>query len=78
MVTASGKTKRSRGKGKATAEGSVKSAGREKTVDRERQATAYVPDDEDEEDEGGEDMVEDGEAVDKIAEKKKLEYARKY
>lgn len=78
VVTATGKAKRGRGKGKKKlAEGSVKSAGREKTVDGGRGATAEAADEEDDDDDGADGMIDDGEAVDKLAEKKKLEYEKK-
>ena len=68
-----GTTKRGRGKGKKKkAEGSVKSLGREKPVDGAARGGSEVPDDEDDEDEGAEGMVDDGEVVDEAAEREKL------
>ena len=77
VVTASGKTKGPRKRRKVTTERSVKSSGREKTVEQDKEGTVDPPDDEDEDDEGGDELADDGEAVDKIAEKKKLEYAHR-
>lgn len=70
-VANAGATKRMRGKGKKKPEGSVKSGTREKTVEGAREGTGEAPDDEDEEDEGGEGMVDDGEPDDREAEVKK-------
>ncbi len=72
MVTA-GTTKRGRRKGKAKqVEGSVKSGGREKTIDGATRGASEAAEDDEEDDEGGEGMVENGEVGDKAAEKKKL------
>ena len=71
-VIAGGTGKRGRGRGKKKMEGSVKSAGREKTAEAAREGTGEAPDDEDEDDEGGDGMVDDGEVVDAEAEVKKM------
>ena len=64
--------KRGRGKGKRKVEGSVKSAGREKTAEAAREGTGEAPDEDEEDDDGGEEMVDDGEVVDAEAEVKKM------
>ena len=69
-TTATGR--KHRGKGKRKANGSVKSAGREKTVEIVREGTGEAPDDEDEDDEVGEGMVDDGDVEDAEAEVKKM------
>ena len=71
-VTTNMTGRRVRGKGKKKLEESVKSAGREKTADVVREGTAEAPEDEDEEDEGGEGMVDDGEVIDAEAEVKRM------
>jgi len=71
VTNATGKKVRGKGR-KKQLEGSVKSAGREKTVDGARDGTAEAPDDEDEDDDGGEEMVDDGDAAEAEAEVKKL------
>lgn len=65
--------KKVRGKGKKKQlEGSVKSAGREKTVDGARDGTAEAPDEEDDDDDGGDEILDDENAVEAEAEVKKL------
>ena len=72
MVTA-GTAKRGRRKGRAKQiDGSVRSGGREKTVDGATRGGSEAAEDDEEDDEGGEGMVENGEVGDKAAEKKKL------
>lgn len=70
MATAGGRKRKSIGKGKQVA-GSVRSVGKEKTVDG-REGTGEAPDDDDDDDHGGEAMVDDGDVEDKEAERKKL------
>ena len=68
-----GTAKRGRRKGRAKhVEGSVKSGGREKTIDGATRGGSEAPEDDEEDDEGGEGMVENGDIGDKAAEKKKL------
>ncbi|KAL6722199.1 hypothetical protein ACLMJK_001306 [Lecanora helva] len=57
---------------KKKVEGSVRSAGREKTAEAAREGTADAPEDEDDDDDGGEAMMGEGEAVDAEAEVKKM------
>ena len=64
--------KRVRGKGKKKVEGSIKSAGREKTADAAQEGTGEAPEEEDEDDDGGEGMVDDGEVIDAEAEVKRM------
>ena len=71
VTTGTGVKKRGKGKGKKV-EGSVKSGGKEKAGDAARRGTSEVPDDEDEDEEGGDGMMDDGEVVDKDAERKNL------
>lgn len=72
-VVTAGTAKRGRRKGRAKqVEGSVKSGGREKTIDGATRGGSEVPEEDEEDDEGGEGMVENGEVGDKAAEKKKL------
>ena len=67
------KVKRVRGKGKRKkAEGSVKSTGREKTVEEAREGTGEAPDEDYEDDAGAEGMEADSDVVDAEAEIKKM------
>lgn len=69
-VVTAGTAKRGRGKGKKNKiTGSVKSAGREKTVDGAR-GESEIPEDDDDDDEVG--MVDDGKVIDAAAEKENI------